>query len=116
MVQNNSNNNNNNNNNNNSFISRSENSALNNKIQFCQLIQYIFDDEPVLEKSPTIIKCFIYYNEETCDVFNDFIDEMNSNWTNFDSNNSWDNFYIRKHTPMPCLNTKNMVDVANLLL
>ena len=70
------------------------------EIQFCQFMQELFEDEPIYIKfiiNKLTIKFFIYYSNETCDVFEDFLREMNINLEDFDlTNKQWDYFYVRE--------------------
>ena len=76
---------------------------LDRKIQFCQFIQYLFSEEPYhfqFNITFSSIKFFVYYNNQTCDVFDDLLYEMNLNIEDFDLNNrGWDEFYARKVSP-----------------
>ena len=51
-----------------------------NEIEFCQFVQFLYVDEPIwikFEINHAYIAFFVYYNDETYDVFEDFSIEMN---------------------------------------
>ena len=56
-------------------------------IEFCQYIQFLYNDEPTLiqfEITMAFIKFWVYYNTETFDVFDEFIEEMDAGLNSYD--------------------------------
>ena len=101
------------------------------EIQFCQFVRYLYDEEPIyiqFKINNVYIKFFVYYNEQTCDVFEDFLLEMNSNLEDFASiNKGWGKFYVRAITPPDFVEeynkcwefvsmNENVTDLANNLV
>ena len=97
------------------------------EIQFCQFMQFLFDEEPYhfqFKITFSAIKFFVYYNHQTRDVFDDLLREMNLNMEDFDLlNRGWGEFYVRE-TSSPdlrdeysrcweCISINQNIDLAN---
>ena len=107
------------------------NEPLDREIQFCQCIQYLFSEEPYHFQfyiTSSSIKFFVYYNNQTCDVFDDLLYEMNLNMEDFDLiNRGWGEFYVRKVSPpsftqeysncRECISiNQNLIDLVNNII
>ena len=77
-----------------------EDSLFHAEIEFCQFIQFLYIDEPVwiqFKINHAYITFFVYCNDETFAVFEDFSLEMNSNLEDYGLiDNGWEKFYVRE--------------------
>ena len=74
-----------------------------NENDYFDFIQYLYEEEPVLmsfNPTPAFMQIFVYYNNQTFDVFKDLLVELNDNMEDFQLlEKGYEKFYVRVMSP-----------------